>query len=311
MWERDMPRFIRLVFFLLLLYAILCAVIGVFVAEGALHPQRRAITPKSEASVRQIALDKQSEFQDVSIPALGKITLEAWSIDPKKSNGNAVILLHGLGDNRLGMTGYAELLLNHGYNVLLPDARSHGASGGELATYGLLERDDIRRWFEWLITNQHPHCIFGLGESMGAAQLLQSLQTETGFCGVVAESSFSNFQEIAYDRVGQFFNAGPWVGRTVLRPVVSAAFYYARWKYGLNMLQVSPEDAVAQTKVPVLLIHGQIDSNIPVRHSRQIHSRNPATVLWEVPNADHCGAISTAPREFETRIVDWFQSRRP
>jgi pimeloyl-ACP methyl ester carboxylesterase len=171
MWERDMPRFIRRVFFLLLLYAILCAVIGGFVAEGALHPQRRAITPKSEASVRQIALDKQSEFQDVSIPALGKITLEAWSIDPKKSNGNAVILLHGLGDNRLGMTGYAELLLNHGYNVLLPDARSHGASGGELATYGLLERDDIRRWFEWLITNQHPHCIFGLGESMGAAQL--------------------------------------------------------------------------------------------------------------------------------------------
>ena len=166
-------------------------------------------------------------------------------------------------------------MLRHGYTVLLPDARAHGESGGALATYGLLERDDIRRWFEWLVTNQHPHCIFGLGESMGAAQLLQSLQTEPGFCAVVAESSFSNFQEIAYDRVGQFFNTGPSVGRTVLRPVVFTAFYYARWKYELNMRQVSPEEAIAQTIVPVLLIHGQIDSNIPVRHSRQIHSRNP------------------------------------
>ena len=38
------------------------------------------------------------------------------------------------------MVGYAELLLAHGFTVLLPDARAHGASGGSLATYGLLER---------------------------------------------------------------------------------------------------------------------------------------------------------------------------
>ena len=294
-------------FYLLLIYAILCAMVGVFVAEGALHPQRRPVAPEAQTSLRETALDQQSNLDDVSIPAQGNVTLQAWSIHPQKTNGDAVILLHGLGDNRLGMTGYAELMLRHGYTVLLRDARAHGESGGALATYGLLERDDIRRWFEWLVTNQHPHCIFGLGESMGAAQLLQSLQTEPGFCAVVAESSFSNFQEIAYDRVGQFFNTGPWVGRTVLRPVVFTAFYYARWKYELNMRQVSPEEAIAQTIVPVLLIHGQIDSNIPVRHSRQIHSRNPASILWEVPNADHCGAISTAPQEFETRITKWFE----
>lgn len=303
------PILRRLLFFILA-YTSLCVIIGVFVAEGALHPQRRPITPEAETSAGQMALDQQSKLEDVSIPAPGNITLQAWNIQPQKANGAAVILLHGLGDSRLGMVGYAELLIHHGYSVLLPDARAHGASGGELATYGLLERDDIRRWFEWLQTNQHPHCIFGLGESMGAAQLLQSLQTEPGFCSVVAESSFANFQEIAYDRVGQFFHAGPWVGRTILRPVVFTAFCYARLRYGLNMWRVSPEDAVAQTKVPVLLIHGQIDSNIPVRHSRQIHSRNPAVVLWEVPNADHCGGISTAPREFETQIIDWFQPKR-
>jgi pimeloyl-ACP methyl ester carboxylesterase len=188
----------------------------------------------------------------------------------------------------------------------MPDARAHGISGGLYPTYGLLERDDIRRWFEWIEHEHHPQCIFGLGESMGAAQLLQSLAAEPNFCAVTAESSFSSFREIAYDRMGQQFHAGPSVGRTILRPVVEIALAYTRWKYHLDLASVSPEDIVARTQVPVLLIHGQIDSNIPVRHSRQIKLANPRVVLWEVPGADHCGAISVAPAEFDQRILSWF-----
>jgi pimeloyl-ACP methyl ester carboxylesterase len=251
-----------------------------------------------------------ADLQDVSITTPDAVTLRAWTIRPRHANGDSVILLHGLGDNRVGMTGYAQLLLAHGYSVLLPDARAQGASGGLLATYGLLERNDIRQWFDFLAAHDHPRCIFGLGESMGAAQLLQSLGAGTHFCAVVAESSFSNFHEIAYDRMGQPFHlgpfVGPWFGRTFFRPLVEAAFLRARWKYGLNLRQVSPEDAVATTQVPVFLIHGQVDGNIPVRHSRLIHERNSKTVLWEVPEADHCGAISTAPQEFERRVLAWF-----
>jgi uncharacterized protein len=300
-----MGRLLRRTFFFLLIYAALCAMIGVLIADGALHPQRRPITPDVEALARQMTFRQGANLEDVSI-SNGNVTLRAWRIRPQKDNGNAVILLHGLGDNRIGMIGYSELLIRHGYSVLLPDARAHGASGGDLETFGLLERDDIRNWFEWLQARQHPHCIFGLGESMGAAQLLQSLPNEPGFCAVAAESSFANFQEIGFDRMGRYFDTGPWLGKTFLRPAELAAFYYVRWMYGLNLWQVSPEDAVARTKVPVLLIHGQIDSNIPVRHSRQIASRNPAVVLWEVPNADHCGGISRPPQEFESRIIDWF-----
>jgi uncharacterized protein len=149
-------------------------------------------------------------------------------------------------------------------------------------------------------------CVYGMGESMGAAQLLQSLAAGAQFYAVIAESPFSNFREIAYDRMGQPFHLGTWVGRTILRPVVEVAFLRGQWKYGLNMQQVSPEIALAKTHIPILLIHGQIDSNIPVRHSRRIHSLNPETVLWEVPHADHCGAIATAPGEFETRLLERF-----
>ena len=298
----------RLLLFLVF-YLAFSAVAGIFVADGTLHPARRPITPEEETTMREIAHQLNSDLVNVSITTPDAVTLRAWITRPRRSNGDAVILLHGLADNRFGMTGYAQLLLANGFTVLLPDARAHGASGGPLATYGLLERNDIHQWFDFVAAQDHPHCIFGFAESMGAAELLQSLTVEPSFCAVAAESSFSTFREIAYDRMGQPFHLGPWFGRTLFRPIVEFAFLYSRWKYGLDMQQVSPEDSVAATRVPVFLIHGQIDSNIPLRHSRRIQARNPNIVLWEVPHANHCGAISTAPQEFNRHLVAWFSAQ--
>ena len=297
----------------LILYLAFCGVAGIFVADGTLHPARRPLTQEEETTMRQAVDAIGAETEDVSITTQDNIVLSGWIVEPRQSNGDAVLLLHGLADNRIGMTGYARLLLTQGFVVLLPDARAHGRSGGVLATSGLLERNDIHQWFDWLAARDHPRCIFGFGVSMGAAQLLQSLATGTHFCAVAVESPFSNFREIAYDRMGQPFHVGPWLGRTLLRPLVDVAFLRARWEFKLNMEQISPEEILAASRVPVFLIHGQHDSNIPVRHSRRIKSRNASVVLWEVPNADHCGAISAAPREFEQRLLNWFSthSRQP
>ena len=259
--------------------------------------------------MRRHARALNADLEDASIFGPDGVALRAWTLRPVRGNGGAVILLHGLGDNRVGMTGYAELLVAHGYTVLMPDARAHGLSGGDLATYGLLERNDVHQWFDFLNANEHPQCIFAFGESMGASQLLQALDTRIPFCAVAVESPFANFREIAYDRMGQPFHLGPWVGRILLRPLVEVAFLRARLKYGLDMQRISPEKSVAMTTIPVLLIHGQVDSNIPVRHSRLIHARAPNAQLWEVPGADHCGAVSTAPQEFEKRLLGWFGPR--
>jgi len=301
-----MRRLFRLAFLLFSVYAAVCIAAAIFLANSTVSPYRRALPASAADNMIKIAARLNSQLADVQISAFDNASLSAWYIRPQHGNGDAVILLHGLGDHRVGMQGYAEMFLNHGYSVLMPDARAHGISGGDHPTYGLLERDDIRRWFEWIDRVHRPGCIFGLGESMGAAQLLQSLDSELNFCAVVAESSFASFREIAYDRMGQQFHAGPWVGRTILRPVVEIALAYARWKYHLDLSTVSPEKAVARTQVPVLLIHGQIDRNIPIRHSRRIKLENSHVLLWEVPEADHCGAISVAPDEFEQRTLSWF-----
>lgn len=285
-----------------------CVIAGILVADASLHPGRRPLTDDEISAARESARSLDAELQDVSVTTRDGAVLHGWTLRPARGNGSDVILLHGVGDNRLGMMGYAQLLLAHGYTVLMPDARAHGASGGELTTYGLLERDDIGQWFGFLEAQDHPRCVYGFGESMGAALLLQSLDEHLHFCAVAVESPFASFREIAYDRMGQPFHLGPWVGRTLLRPVLEVGFLRTRWKYGLDMGRISPMDSVAATKVPVLLIHGQADSNIPVRHSRLIHARNSAVALWEVPEAEHCGAISVAPAMFEQKLLGWFAS---
>jgi len=299
-------RRIRWLFVFLALYVAVCIPGGIYLADGSLHPGRRALREEEVSAFEDSLSSMRVELRDVSIRTPDQAVLRGWLLRPAHSNGDAALVLHGLADNRLGMAGYAQLLLAHGYTVLLPDSRAHGVSGGTVATFGLLEREDIHDWVDFLSETEHPRCVYGMGESMGAAQLLQALESESRFCAVVAESAFSTFREIAYDRMGQPFHLGAWVGRTVFRPLVEVAFLRARWKYGLRMGETSPEDAVASSHVPVLLIHGQIDGNIPVRHSRAIHARAPQTVLWEVPGADHCGAVGVAPDEFERRIVGWF-----
>ena len=291
---------------LLLGYALVCTAGGVFVAEAALHPGRRALTESDRKDAIEIAERHDAQLTDAEVADRDGTRLRAWFLRPQNGNRKFVMLLHGLSDNRMGMIGYAEFFVSHGYSVLMADARAHGASDGKVASYGLVETSDIRRWVDWLRDQEHPDCIYGFGESMGAAQLLQSLSTEDGFCAVAAESSFSTFREIAYDRIGQAFRTGPWLGRWALRPLVEVAFAYTKWEYKLDFEQVSPDRVIAASRVPVFLIHGEQDSNIPVRHSRKIAADDPSVTLWVVPGAEHCGAVSVAREDFEQRMLAWY-----
>ena len=289
-----------------MIWLLLCAVIGVIAVEGALHPPRRAVSAEDEQRAATIARDNRAVLTNVEITAKDGAVLHAWSVIPVLGNHNAVILLHGQGDNRAGMLGPAGILLRHGYAVLLPDARAHGLSGGQIGTYGVLEADDIRRWFEWLRQTESPQCVDGLGDSMGGAELLRSLAAEHGFCAVVAESAFASFREAAYDRLGQQFLTGPWLGRTLLRPAVAVGIGYARLRYKVDFRDADPARTVASSHVPVFLIHGLADTNLPARHSELIKAGNPAVVLWEPVSANHCGASTAEPAEYERRVIDWF-----
>jgi uncharacterized protein len=291
-------------------WLVVCVLIGFVAVKSAVHPARLPVEQADENAARDVATRDHATMADVSIAVSDGVILRGWLFTAANGNGDAAILLHGQGDNRTGMLGNADMLLRHEYSVLLPDARAQGESGGAIATYGVKESDDLRRWFEWLARDLAPHCIDGLGDSMGAAILLQAVAVEPDFCAVVAESGFASFREAGYDRLGQWFGTGPWLGRTVLRPAVDAGFLYADIRYGVDFERASPEMAIAGSRVPVLLIHGLADDNLPPRHSERIRAGNPAVVLWEPPNVGHCGAENAEPDEYQRRVVGWFDSYR-
>jgi len=252
-----------------------------------------------------------TRLQEVRISAADGVELRGWYVHPRDFNGSVVVALHGITDNREGVAGYGKLFLDHGYAVLLPDARAHGESGGRLATYGLKESDDVHRWVDWIYEHDPPRCVYGFGESYGAALLLQSLAAERRYCAVVAESPFSTAREMSYERVSGPFHLQPWFGRTLGRPVIASAVFYARVRYGIDLLQPSPLDAVKASRVPILLIHGENDHNISPRHSIILASAAPDHVqLWLVPGAWHTGSWSATHQEFEDRVLGWFAAHQ-
>src|SRR5262249_19118866 len=151
---------------------------------------------------------------------------------------------HGITDNRAAMVGYGRVFLDHGYNVLMADSRAHGSSDGVLATYGLKEANDVHLWADWLERRDAPDCLFGLGQSMGAGILLQSLKYETRFCAVAVESPFADAGSAIYDRVSYFTKTPLWMSRTVFLLPIRISWIYAAWRYNLRFSDISPRSAV-------------------------------------------------------------------
>src|SRR5438270_3546387 len=239
-------------------YFILSILAGITIADVSLKLHRLPLRHQP-AIAAAVQTDFHAELQDVTITAADGVALKGWFVHPTVYNGNAVVLLHGITDNREGVAGYGHLLLEHGYAVLLPDARRHGESGGELATYGVQEADDIHRWVSWGYKHDPPQGVYAFGESYGAALMLQSLTVENRFCAVAVESPFSTASEMSYERVSGPLHLSPWFGRTLGRPAIWSAVAYARVRYGIHLLQPNPLAAVAHSTVPMLLIHGEED----------------------------------------------------
>jgi uncharacterized protein len=293
-----------------IIYLLVSLVGAAVLCEIAVHPPRRPIAAE-DIRPEMVGTGYRASVQEHSIVASDGARLFGSLVLPRRYNGDVVILLHGVADNRFGAAGFAGDFLPEGYIVLVPDARAHGESGGKYATYGVIEKDDIHRWIDWVEWAASPHCVYLLGESMGAAIAIQATAADSRVCATVAESPFETFREVAYERIGQMTNTGPWLGKTVARPMVELAFLLARVRTGVWLTDASPLRVIQQTHTPILLIHGAADTHIAPSNSQDLFkaARDHAE-LWIVPRAEHCGASSVQPEEFRRRVVGWFAEHR-
>ena len=316
-------RLIRIVLILLLLPPLLAAVAGWLVAPWYLHPIRRELTADLVREGDASFALTHSNRQDFDVLAPDGIRLRGWKVTPPNPNGSWVLLFHGVADNRVGVIGQSEFLLRAGYSVIMMDARGHGASEGSIATYGWLERNDTRAVVDALLSSLRNPClsiqwhgpggpscpgpkhIFALGESMGAGIALQSAAADPRIEAVVAEASFANLREAAYDYAG--LRKYPWLGKTLLAPFSWTLLYRGERLTGFPLTEISPVKAVASRAFPVLLICDEKDEALPCRHTQMIYNaaRGPRQ-LWVVPGAYHTAALGFYPEEFHRRVLSFF-----
>jgi alpha-beta hydrolase superfamily lysophospholipase len=334
-------RLIHILLILLLLPPILAGIAGWLVAPGFLHPIRRELTPDLIREADASFAHSGGHREDFNVRAPDGILLRGWIVRPDHPNGNWVLLFHGVADNRIGVVSHSEFLLRAGYSVVMMDARAHGASEGQIATYGWLERNDTRAIIDALIPSERsryvdeqvragkgtvrvenevdthkllhsppvwngpPFHIFALGESMGAGIALQSAAVDPRIEAVVAEASFATLREASYDYAG--LRRSPILGKTLFAPFSWMLLYRGEKLTGLPVAEVSPEKAAAARAFPVLLICDEKDEALPCRHTERIYAaaRGPKQ-LWEVPGAFHTAALGFQPVEFQRRVLDFY-----
>ena len=89
-----------------------------------------------------------------------------------------------------------------------------------------------------------------------------------------------------------------------------AAKLFASALYDIDLGDLVPEDAVQQLAYPVLVIHGEADSRIPVSHGRRVRERAPqGSELWTLPGVDHVDAFLDQPEEYVARVLAYFSTR--
>jgi uncharacterized protein len=299
-----MRRLLYVLLAIFLILPIVAAGVGTQLGPVVLHPAN--LNPDRREETSAMLARTGAMKQDFEVRATDGVTLKGWKVSPPRPNGDWVLLYHGVSDNRTGNLGHAEFLLRHGYSVVMMDSRAHGQSGGTMATYGWLERNDTRVIVDALYASESVRHLYALGVSMGAAIALQSAAVESRIEAVSAEDPFASLREVTYDYAG--LELSPLLGKTFFRPASITALKAVRRDGGFDHDEVSPEKAVTVRAFPVLLICGTEDHRIPCRHAEAIYEAAAGPKeLWVVQGAGHASALGRAPEQYEKHVIDFFE----
>lgn len=235
----------------------------------------------------------RAAFEPVAFAATDGTRLAGWWIPAARHAGPATrpadwgaktaVLCHGLGANKSNQLALARELPSNGYNVLAFDFRAHGESGGQLSSFGDLERRDVLGAVRWARAT-HPaetRHLVGLGVSMGAAALLSAAADDgpegRAIDAVAVYSTYDAFAGLADYVTGNFPVPGVgWLTRHVGVPLASL-------HAGTDLAGFSPAAGLERLAPrPLLVIHGRGDKIIPFDTGARLFeaASQPKLRLW-------------------------------
>jgi fermentation-respiration switch protein FrsA (DUF1100 family) len=255
-------------------------------------------------------------YQMVSLRSFDGLNLNAYYVDAKGGavSGDTVILAHGyMGDGKQ-LSEFARIFWEKlGCNVLLPEARGYGHSGGNYTGFGWHERLDILGWISWIkaytvsqaaagTEGPPPVRIALFGVSMGASTMLmvsgEPLPPEVKL--IIADCGYTSMEDEVRYQMKRFYH----IPGFFREPLLKAASALTQKRAGYRFEEASAVDQVKKSKTPTLFIHGDADTFVPTEMVYALFAACPAEKeLHVVKGAGHGEARAADPAKYEKLIA--------
>lgn len=242
--------------------------------------------------------------EEVTIISKDKLKLKGVYHNLHPNTKKVVIINHGYTANRYVCYQFSDIFFEEGFNVLLIDMRSHGESEGKFASYGYNEADDLDCWVEWLKNKVGTDAYIGLhGQSMGAATVMLyggSHPSDIKF--VIEDCGFTSAKEEIKFQFSLI--------KIPFWPLYDLIRLKAKRRYKFNLNAISPKDAISNSSVPTLFIHGTKDTVVPSWMAETLYKSKHGEKdrLYLVDGADHMTAYYTNKNKYKEIVKNFLNN---
>jgi fermentation-respiration switch protein FrsA (DUF1100 family) len=234
--------------------------------------------------------------ENVSFTTSDGLRLQGWYIPSR--NGAAVVDFPG----RLGTQTAARMLAQHGYGVLLFDRRGEGRSEGAGNLLGWGGDRDIIAAVDWLKQRPDvdPGRIGGIGFSVGGELMLEAAAKDPDLAAVVSDGAGARqLREQEQALPGSTF----WTMSPSFALLNGAVAVFSDTAPPATLTDLVPQIAPR----PLLFIWAPDGGNETEVLTPEYHRvGGPTASLWAIPRAQHIKGIEAQPREYERRVVGFF-----
>jgi len=228
------------------------------------------------------------------------ITLRGWYL-PTEKRRHLLVLVHGMWSSWLEMASLGRDLHRRGFDVLLFDLRGHGQSDPSRLYLGRRERSDIRSVMTWAQAEGFAHDRIGwLGYSMGGSTLLMEAARNPQIQVAVIDSPYGDLPKLLEVQLSKHSGLPSWFNPGILLA--------ARLIYGVRTDDLIPlRFARFWGERPLLLIHGESDTIVPVGQAYELaRSLGGSCLTLTLPGVEHIQAYGSNPEGYVSTVGSFF-----
>jgi dienelactone hydrolase len=268
-------------------------VVSVIAAYWLVLPLALAILATHRPRATVAPADLGRPYSAVTITTADGLELAGWYV--RSQNGAAVISY----PTRKGKLPQARLLARHGYGVLLLDARGYDGSEGDSNLFGWANAKDIDAAVSWL--QRRPDVrderIGGIGFSVGGETLLQAAAENKGLRAVLSEGA--GFRSVREDVL-----RGPrgWLALPESAVQTAALAVLRGTSPPPSLKDLVPHIAPR----PVFFVYAGHGVGGEEFNPKLYDAARAPKAIWKITEAKHVGGYDARPREYERRVIGFF-----